>query len=226
LHFLSHDLRSPVVSILALLEHYRSGNAQQLKGDGQLREVLTEIEQYARKNLSFAESFLHLARAEIVGDSKFDLCDMHSVVDNALMMTRQQALAKNIRVTVDRTMDDLWVWGDGELLERVVVNLLSNAVKYSQSDTEIDFSVHTRNEEVVLKVTDQGIGIGANELKRIFQRFHRAAGSLPVSGAGLGLHFVDTVCKKHGGSIDVTSELGTGSTFTMVLPLCENHFDE
>lgn len=226
LQFLSHDLRSPVVSILALLEHYRSRNTEQLVSDAGLREVFTEIEQYARKNLSFAESFLHLARAEIVGDSKFDLCDMHSVVDNALMMTRQQALAKSIGVDVDRTLDDLWVWGDGELLERVVVNLLSNGIKYSEPNTKISLHMRGNSGAVELQVADQGIGISADELDTIFQRFHRAAGGLPVSGAGLGLHFVDTVCKKHGGSITVASELGVGSTFTVVLPLCDNQFDE
>lgn len=225
LHFLSHDLRSPVVSILALLEHYRNANKDQLVADGQLREVLSEIEDYARKNLSFAESFLQLARAEIVGDSKFDLCDIHSVVDNALMMTRQQALAKKISVEVDRSREDMWVWGDGDLLERVLINLLTNAIKYSQSGTEIKLTVKTHNEQVVIKVADQGFGIGADELQAIFKRFHRSSGAKPVGGAGLGLHFVDTVCKKHGGTIDVVSELGLGSTFTVTLPLCENQFD-
>lgn len=225
LHFLSHDLRSPVVSILALLEHYRNGNRQQLTTDPQLRDVLSEIEDYARKNLSFAESFLQLARAEIVGDSKFDLCDIHSVVDNALMMTRQQAVAKQIEVHLDRSREDMWVWGDGDLLERVVINLLTNAIKYSHSNTEIRLAVHTNDDQVVIKVADQGIGIGADELDNIFRKFHRTAGAKPISGAGLGLHFVDTVCKKHNGTIDVTSEMGVGSTFTVKLPLCDSLFD-
>jgi len=225
LHFLSHDLRSPVVSILALIEHFRSRPGVDLENQSQLREVLAEIESYARKNLAFAESFLQLARAEIVGDSNFDLCDMHSVIDNALMMIRHQALAKNIAIEVDRTREDLWVWGDGELLERLVINLLSNAIKYSHSGTRIDLNVELIGHNVRVCVTDQGIGIGPQELKNIFRRFHRASSSIPVSGAGLGLHFVDTVCKKHGGSVEVTSELGVGSSFAVVLPLCESEFD-
>ncbi|WP_317930766.1 CHASE2 domain-containing protein [Halioxenophilus sp. WMMB6] len=225
LHFLSHDLRSPVVSILALIEHYRAKYGEQPASQSDFTEILAEIELYARKNLSFAESFLQLARAEMVGDANFDLCDMHSVIDNALLMVRQQALAKSIEVNVDRSMDDIWVWGDGELLERLLINLLSNAIKYSDSNTQIRLLVQRRQDEVDISVVDQGEGISAEQLTKIFERFHRAGSRLEISGAGLGLHFVDTVCNKHGGRIAVESRLGEGSCFKVTLPLCDNEFD-
>lgn len=229
LHFLSHDLRSPVVSILALIEHYRS-NTGQKPGDDQLTQrfdtILQEIEAYARKNLSFAESFLQLARAEMVGDSNFDYCDMHSVIDNSLMMVRQLAIAKSINLSLERNLDDLWVWGDGELLERALINLLTNAIKYSDTNTEVSLKVESHGDQVVVHVSDQGIGINPADQVEIFKRFKRIDGKAGVSGAGLGLHFVDTVCRKHGGTITLTSNLDVGSCFSITLPLCNDHFKD
>ncbi len=226
LHFLSHDLRSPVVSILALIEHYRVEKGDLSDSGPELNNMLSEIESYARKNLSFAESFLQLARAEIVGDTNFDYCDMHSVIDNALMLIRHQAAAKQINVDVKRSLDDLWVWGDGELLERAVVNLLSNAVKYSNEQTHINLSVKNSDDTVFIAIQDEGIGISQSDQVDIFKRFKRINGKSGISGAGLGLHFVDTVCKKHGGRIELSSELGQGSEFTMKLPLCNEQLAE
>lgn len=230
LHFLSHDLRSPVVSILALLEHFRLSHPEGSASEGEINEILAEIETYARKNLSFAESFLQLARAEMVGDANFDTVDLHAVIDNAVMMTRPTAKAKNIELKVDRVLDDLWLWGDGELLERALTNLVVNAIKYSNESGSVLITVTKfapaddayDQENVAIAVTDQGIGISESDLNIIFQRFRRGtqpSNTSNSSGAGLGLHFVEKVCRQHGGSIEAESKLGEGSCFTMRLPL-------
>ncbi|GAA6166382.1 CHASE2 domain-containing protein [Sessilibacter corallicola] len=220
LHFLSHDLRSPVVSILALIEQYRNTklNRDDVVEKSEVNSMLSDIEAYARKNLSFAESFLQLARAEIAGQSKFDLCDIHSVIDNALLMVRHPASQKKIKIDISRTMDDMWVEGDGELLERLLINLLTNAIKYSSSDTLVQVFAEVEGSNLVIKVKDQGHGIKPEDLPNIFQRFKRVAGQTNVSGAGLGLHFVEIVARKHGGSVRVESEFGKGSCFIVVLP--------
>ncbi|WP_460048432.1 CHASE2 domain-containing protein [Sessilibacter sp. MAH2] len=226
LHFLSHDLRSPVVSILALIQQYRNSlGSQNPSGVKSVDSLLDDIQAYAEKNLAFAESFLQLARAEISSDANFNLCDLHAVIDNATLMIRHFAQSKQIKISVERTMDDLWVWGDGELLERLLINLLSNAIKYSPENSNVVLRVSIARDQVFVKVIDEGIGIKQDELENVFKKFRRASNTNTVIGAGLGLHFVDIVAKKHGGHVSVTSEINRGSTFTVALPLYQDELE-
>jgi len=109
---------------------------------------------------------------------------------------------------------------DPEALARALWNLLDNAVKYSAARREIDVSVGRTDTEVTISVRDRGIGISAGDQKRIFQKFVRlpAAGAQGVKGSGIGLAMVQHIVAAHRGTIRVTSEVGEGSTFTIVLP--------
>lgn len=109
------------------------------------------------------------------------------------------------------------VWADPGLLTLALNNLIGNAVKYSPDDTVVDVTVTSWHDGVAVRVVDRGIGIPADDLPRIFERFHRATNAVGVSGSGIGLHMVRQIVELLGGSITVDSSVGAGSAFTVRL---------
>ncbi|MGH1374183.1 MAG: CHASE2 domain-containing protein [Cellvibrionaceae bacterium] len=234
LNFLSHDLRSPMVSVLAILELQRkklqrlqknnANESSEYASTGQLNETINEsflqdIELLVRKNLSYADSFLQLSRAQSLTDDQLQLCDMHAVIDSAQMQGLALAKSKSIELITQRTNLDAWVMGDHDALERAIINLLSNAVKYSDPKTQITLSIGVTESDVVIAVSDQGQGIADKDIDTLFDRFTRGKNAHQEMGAGLGLNYVATVAKRHQGEIQVTSEEGQGSCFTLRIPL-------
>ncbi|RYZ45528.1 MAG: ATP-binding protein, partial [Myxococcaceae bacterium] len=109
-------------------------------------------------------------------------------------------------------------WWDRPRLEQVVVNLVDNAIKYGQG-RPIDIRLETRDGHAVLTVRDQGIGIAAESLPRLFGRFERAVSERHYGGLGLGLYITRTLVEAMGGTVRVESQLGQGAVFTVDLPL-------
>jgi signal transduction histidine kinase len=109
--------------------------------------------------------------------------------------------------------------GDKAKLQCVLSNLLDNAIKYTPSGGKIIVSSEAVNKKIMLSIQDTGIGISPDETSRIFERFYRADKSRSIPGAGLGLSLVQAIVRSHGGEIKVSSSSGTGSTFTVSLPL-------
>ena len=109
---------------------------------------------------------------------------------------------------------------DAEAISRAVRNLLDNAVKYSPDASPVEVGLAHQNGHVRISIRDHGMGIPAHERTKIFTKFHRGeqARSRGIKGTGIGLAMVDEIVKAHHGRIDVESEPGTGSTFTIVLP--------
>jgi signal transduction histidine kinase len=147
-----------------------------------------------------------------------DLCDLvRRIVD-------EEALDDRDHPVECWTPDEpLMVNGDAVRLEQVVQNLLQNAIKYSPKGSPIRVRVEHQTDEATIAVSDQGIGIPADALPHIFERFYRAdnVDARHVSGLGVGLFVVREIAGLHGGSVDVASEQGHGSTFTVRLPLLE-----
>jgi signal transduction histidine kinase len=108
---------------------------------------------------------------------------------------------------------------DEKLLRHVFVNLLSNAIKYSPAGGVVRFDVRRDGDATVFRVSDQGIGIPADEIPHLFASFHRASNVGEIPGTGLGLAIVKNAVETHGGSVAVESEPGQGSTFTVRLPI-------
>lgn len=214
LNFLSHDLRSPMVSILALIELSRNRGME-----GESVELLAEIESYANKNLKFADNFLQYARAEASETIDFELTDMHAVLGNALDEVFRQAESRDIRLEQAFCDEDVWVMGQSDLLERAVTNLLTNAIKFSNPQGVVTVGLEVDGEFAVCSVKDQGIGIPESELGSVFQRFQRASqrSKEKRSGTGLGLRFVDLVVRRHKGQISVESRPGEGTQFSIRL---------
>jgi signal transduction histidine kinase len=107
---------------------------------------------------------------------------------------------------------------DRQLLRNVLFNLLSNAIKFSPEGAVIDVAIEVRNEEVVIAVKDQGIGISEADMKNLFERFFRGANAVAIPGTGLGLNIVTKYLELMNGTISCSSELDRGSTFYIYLP--------
>lgn len=216
LDFLSHDLRSPMISLLALAETMRqSPEGEALKG------FLDDIDRYAGKNLNIAEQFLQLARVEALDRIEMDALDMLPVVESAIDQVRPQAQAARmaLRFHYDPRAN-VWVSGNHELLERLMVNLLTNAIKYSHADTSVDVSLFVEDGWVCCEVRDRGQGIAPELIDQIFDGHTRskAHATGKIRGAGLGLRFVRLVSERHGGEVRVESRPDEGSRFTLRLP--------
>lgn len=215
LGFLSHDLRSPLVSILALLE---IGKAKQ--PPPQVLELMARMEQYTHNTLALSEEFLQLARAESNENISFQDVDLLMIVVNAVEQVWAQAVGKQIEIDQQLNIDEAWIRADAKLVERALVNLINNAVKYSAANTTVTVSLDQDEDGFRVCVVDQGYGIAAEEIPRLFERFHRVQrdDAPKVRGAGLGLTLVKAVADRHSGRVEVRSELGQGSRFCLYLP--------
>lgn len=221
LRFLSHDMRAPQASILALLELQSdpsSGLPQQ--------EFFARIERASRKTLGLADNFVQLARAESES-YRLEEVDFHDVVLDA--SDEMWTLAHNKKIAL---VTDI---GDGEfvtsiersLMARALCNLISNAINYSPAATTIrcslrhGFNIEGAPSHVICDIRDQGYGIAAEDQAKLFQRFQRVsiAGQPKTDGLGLGLVFVKTVIERHSGSLSLISIVGEGTTFTVKIPL-------
>ncbi|MGH1470884.1 MAG: CHASE2 domain-containing protein [Cellvibrionaceae bacterium] len=227
LHFLSHDLRAPMNSVLALVQHAKHQDTFDTT-------LLDKIEHHVHTNLAYSQQFLQLAKAEEVQTKDFYLCDIIEIIDNAIEEVFPTALAKDITLVkkyLDLSLPDgqqLDILGDGQLLERMFINLLGNAIKFSPSGEEItiDISVDfddTANQNddaakmLTVSISDNGIGIPQEKLPLLFNRFSSSSKN-NSQGVGLGLYFVKVVCERHGGEVTVTSEPSLGSKFNVSLP--------
>ena len=215
LNFLSHDLRSPLVSMLALLEL-----AKKKETGEAVRELLTRMQRHAGKTLELAEQFLQLARIESTSQLQMTELDLVAVAMNAMEQVWEHARLKSIRLGNDITPEEAWLQGEGSLLERALVNLLGNAIKYSAPNSSVQLQLFRHRDEWHCCVSDEGEGIAAAELPRLFDRFQRVhRKNRPAqAGAGLGLAFVHAVARAHSGRVEVQSSEGQGSRFCLVLP--------
>ncbi len=215
LNFLSHDLRAPLVSMLALLELASSRKSPEDIGD-----LLERMQSNTERTLSLAEQFLHLARAENSDEYSFSEVDLVAVIWNAHEQVWAQARAMDIKLGNELETEDAWVIGEGGLLERALINLLTNAIKYSPLHSRVTVQLSREGDAYRCCVVDEGYGIAAESLPQLFDRFHRVANPehADITGAGLGLAFVDAVVSRHGGTINVSSTPGKGSSFCFTLP--------
>lgn len=216
MYFLSHDLRSPLSSILTLLEspadaaEGAAGRERRLGG-------------YARKALGMADNLLRLARAEVLDPQCFREVGLEMLVmdaaDEVWALARGKEVAIRTRIAPQAEAGPCCVMAERELLYRALVNLLSNAIKYSSPGGQVVLALTPAAGGWAISVQDFGRGISPEELPRLFRRFSRVGDArAAVDGVGLGLLMVRTVAERHGGSVEVRSREGEGSTFTLFLP--------
>jgi len=211
--FVSHDMRTPVVSLLSYMDKLSSEHL----GDKEWNDAVVKVKHYANKSLYFSEQFLQLAKVD--GDEPIQLYDMdlQNVVCNASDDIYNQAAEKNISVEVIEEGEDFWVRSNGDLIERVLTNLLTNAIKYCPERSAVTIRMEAFLDTVSISITDTGKGITASEQETMFKPFHRTYRSTgSSSGAGLGLRFVQVALGRLGSSLEYTTgEEGTSFTFTL-----------
>lgn len=216
LNFISHDMRVPQSSILALIQLQRNPSTAFA-----IPEFLSRIEKSVETTLNLADDFVHLAKAESQSYQLQDT-DFSSLLAEAADDMWAFAHSKSINIVVDaQEVENCWLNVDRSLVIRALGNLLSNAIKFSPKGSEIICRakpLHTETgSSVVCNITDHGKGIADADRNAIFSPFLRAD-EQDHDGVGLGLAFVKMVVERHHGSIEVSSIVGLGSTFTITLP--------
>lgn len=208
LNFLSHDLRAPLVSLLALIERGREGERPAIN--------LDRAEDYTRRTLTLADNFLQLSRAESSEPLRHDMVNLVTVAWQARDTVWDQARRRDISLVENYAVDEAWLAGDAELLERAVTNLLANAIQYSPPGSRVTLNIQQHDRLIECCVADTGPGIPADLQDHVFERYRR--GDTRTEGTGLGLAFVKAVAQKHGGRVSLHSVPGKGARFCITLP--------
>lgn len=221
LHFISHDMRAPQASILALIELQKNP-----KTAIEQEEFLSRIEKASNTTLGLADNFVQLAHAES-NEYRYTELDFQDILLDATEEMWTLAKSKRIRIVTDIPEGEYPVRVDRSLMTRVLTNLLSNAIKYSPCDTTVTCSLafvsESLNDRIVCSIQDQGYGIARSDQSRLFQRFQRlghgkGADQIKNDGIGLGMVFVKTVIDRHFAHISFTSVPGEGTCFTITIP--------
>lgn len=214
----AHDLRNPLGAVSGFAQVLLDGMAGDL--EGRQRLVVERMASAAEHMLAMVEDLVDWSAigAGRVRLRPEDLC-LASLVRDVAQLTTVSATAKGIGLTLDAPPTCPVVADPGKL-RQVLDNLLSNAVKYSEGGTTIAVRVTADDDRAVIAVEDQGVGIPEGELAAVFEPFGTASvrGTAGEKSTGLGLAIARRIVTAHGGSIDVVSEVGVGSTFTVELP--------
>jgi two-component system phosphate regulon sensor histidine kinase PhoR len=213
----SHELRTPLAALKALTETLQTGALEDPPAAHRfLEQMETEVD-----SLSLMVSeLLELSRIES-GRVPLNLAATAplEIVNPAVERLRLQAERNGLVLSVECSDDLPLVLADATRVQQVVVNLLHNAIKFTPSGGHVTVSVSQPNREICFAVSDTGIGIAAEDLPRIFERFYKVDRSRATSGTGLGLAIARHLVEAHGGRIWVESEVGKGSTFFFTIPL-------
>ena len=214
MHFISHDIRAPIASIITLLEMQR-----EYPGEISNQELLARVERYAQASLALAENFVYLASAKFHA-YHYASVDLGMLLEEAVDDAWAAAREHQIRVVFTPSEEPAFCIGDRALLRRAITNVLGNAIKYSPKETTIECAVTVRPSHAVISIRDEGPGIPRDKQAQLFEPFQRLhSNSHPsIDGAGLGLALVHTVIERHGGTIELESEVGQGAEFRLVLP--------
>lgn len=221
LNSVTHELKTPIASIKLYLDTLRSRDVAPEKRDEFYKIMLADTDRL----LQTVEQVLNAGSArEKKRQMSIEKLDLATVLSEAVEIVRSRYnLDENI-LRMSETGDGLEVLGDAAELRTVFLNLIDNAVKYSGDDRRISIRAKktTLNKKVDVFIRDNGLGIPAGELKRIFKRFYRVQNesAKDTKGTGLGLAIVRSIIEKHGGKIKADSKgEGRGSTFVVQLPL-------
>lgn len=220
----SHELRTPVTSIAGYVETLLDGALENKEDSRRFLEIV--LRQSHRLN-EIIEDLLSLSRIELEterGEILLEKGNLHQVLDAAIQLCLLKGDQAQVKFVLE-CPENLEVQMNGALLEQAVVNLLVNAIKYSPPGGTITVSGETAQgadgDSVLVGVRDEGVGIRAVDLPRLFERFYRVdkARSRELGGTGLGLAIVKHIINAHGGSVDVESSENKGSLFRLQLPL-------
>jgi signal transduction histidine kinase len=214
----SHELRTPLTSMVGYLELLLGGEAGELNEDQQ--HFLEIVSRNCDRLNRLVDDVLFVGRADsdrlVLEPSTVDVAELaRAQVESQLAAAQAKEL--DLRLEAHDGVPD--ITGDVTRLTQVIDNLLTNSIKFTPSGGTVTVAVTADDDHIRLSVRDTGVGIPADEVPRIFERFFRASTTAAISGTGLGLPIVQTIAEAHGGTISVESEVGKGTAFSVELPL-------
>lgn len=217
LSLVSHEFKTPLSGILtsaALIARYTQTD-QQDRREKHLKTIQSKVK-YLDNILN---DFLSVERLESgKATYKFDVFPLSKVV-NEVIYSANMLLKEGQRIKYPENIDHIFLRFDEKILELSLTNLVNNAIKYSPEFTTIDFEVEEKGERLIIKITDQGIGIPKEEQKFVFNKYFRAENALLIQGTGIGLNIVKSHLENLDGTISFESEKDKGSTFIISIPL-------
>jgi two-component system phosphate regulon sensor histidine kinase PhoR len=215
---ISHELRTPLSIFRGNLETLlESGDLD----DSETRHIYEVMKRHSDRLNLLVNDLLSLARLESKeANLRLSEINLRSFLADVTRDWAKRLAGKNLRLELQVPENFPAIQADERRLEEVVHNLLDNAVQYSHQDGRIVIQAGAPDQEVVLSVSDEGVGISATDLPRIFERFYRAdrARSRELGGTGLGLSIVKHIAQLHGGRVEAESTLGQGTTIRVILP--------
>ena len=216
----SHELRTPLTSVKSYLEALDEGALTESVAPSFVKVSLDETNRMMR----MITDLLSLSRIDNqVGEMDVELINFTAFITfilNRFDQMKNSDVGKTYAIIRDYQISPIWVEIDTDKMTQVLDNILNNAIKYSPDGGNITFSMKTIDSQLILSISDEGLGIPKADLPKIFDRFYRVdkARSRAQGGTGLGLAIAKEIVKQHKGFIWAKSEYGHGSTFTIVLP--------
>lgn len=211
----SHELKTPLTTIYGISDMLVGGIVKPEDIPGFAKNIRDE----ASRMITLIQDILKLSQLdENTFSDQRERVDLYELAQSAAERLRPQADEKHVTISVTGERSEFT--GIATVLEEMIYNLLDNAVKYNKQGGRADVDVRSSGDDIVVTVSDTGIGVPADSIDRIFERFYRAdkSHSRKIGGTGLGLSIVKHGVSLHGGSITVKSSEGSGTTFTMALP--------
>jgi PAS domain S-box-containing protein len=222
----SHELRNPLAGLIGRAELLqRRIRKQEIFDERDQRDIAQVIVQAQRINAMLTD----LLDRSVVDTNQLEIhparLDLNALVHQ--VVNEIKPALTNHWLTLQSAPEPVVINGDSVRLEQVVYNLISNAIKYSPSGSKISLAIGANHHWASIQITDEGIGIPAEALPHIFKRFYRVANAAARGhrGSGIGLYVVKDVITRHNGQVEVSSEEGVGSTFTIRLPLIDAYID-
>lgn len=211
----SHELKTPLTSILGYAEMLENGMA---KNADDIQGFALRIGKESRRLLALIDDIIHLSRIEESGEKTMAPVDLYLLCENVIDSVSPIADKRN--VSVHLTGIHLTITANPGMIEEMIYNLCENAIKYNKEDGTVEISVSRDKENAILTISDTGIGIPEDAQDRIFERFYRVdkSRSKQVGGTGLGLSIVKHIIEYHDGNVELTSQLGLGTTIKVYLP--------
>ncbi len=215
----SHELKTPITAIRGLSESVIDDEDIDRKT---IMQFINRIHSQSLRLSQLVGDLMALSRLEVDLEAKqFSVINMNYLLNNSVKSAKIAIEQKNLKLMVKIADDNICVSGDKQNLSQLIDNLIDNAIKYTPENGEIMVNLSTEGAEMLLEVSDTGIGISPQYQQRIFERFYRVdkARSKRLGGTGLGLSIVKNIAEKHSGHIQLISQRGRGSTFSYRMPL-------
>lgn len=214
----SHEVRTPLAILNGQTQNLKMILEKNKEFDSQLSPIFEKIEKNSRRLLSLFDDLLRLTSVEKKKNLFKEDVQIEIITENLVEELKINYPKKSINFTYDFRCPSLYV--DYKLFEHVMINLIDNAFKYIGPNGNVHIATYTSGEFSILEIKDDGTGIPADQIHRIFERFFRvdSSRSSEIAGSGLGLSIVKHIIQKHNGKIKVSSKFSEGTIFTLTIP--------